>query len=324
MAFSTAVGAYAYSTMATVPVTERKAFRLFPLGFEKWLGKVVFDLVCEKAEEEERLVPADDPRVEAVERICRRLIEKSPEAARLHSFYDEWEFAVIEDQRVNAMVMPGGKVVVYSGILPVMKNEHGAATVLSHEIAHVVARHSGEKLSSFVYFMLTFFFPPIWRWLEPDGKSNNHSSKMREAEADAIGLDLMYHACYDPREAPKFWNRMAQLEEFSVQFGDGAVADDLKTHPASHVRQDALQRLVETKYADFEERCGRRLLKVWRTEMAWLKQKQVFGFMGNVLFDTGALKYANTKKKEANDARKLGGESGNGTPPPSPEEGSPK
>ncbi|KAI9142122.1 peptidase M48 [Paraphysoderma sedebokerense] len=121
-------------------------------------------------------------------------------------------FYVINAPVQNAFVLPGGKVFVFTGILPVVKNEDGLAVVLGHEIAHQVARHSSEKLSwlkvlMLAQFLLSFVFDTSLffnRMFLELGILLPFSRKM-EVEADEIGLMLTAQACYDPREAIGLW-----------------------------------------------------------------------------------------------------------------------
>ncbi|KAL1406366.1 metalloendopeptidase [Vanrija albida] len=149
----------------------------------------------------------------------------------------EWDVYVVQAPDVkNAFVLPNGKIFVFTGILPVSANDNGLATVLGHEISHVVARHGAERMSSMkVLFAISFLLEALgldvgitralvtFMLMLPNSRKN-------EAEADEIGLQLMAQACFDPTEAPKLWERMSEGEGVAGKF------DFMSTHPASQKR----------------------------------------------------------------------------------------
>jgi predicted Zn-dependent protease len=155
-----------------------------------------------------------------------------------------WEFNLIESEEVNAWCMPGGKVVVYSGILPVTQNEAGLAVVMAHEIAHAVAKHSNERMSQALLAQLggqtlavALKEKPqqtqdIWMTVFGVGVQLGAVlpySRLQEGEADHIGLIFMAMAGYDPNSAIAFWQRMSQ--------NAGAKPPEfLSTHPSDENR----------------------------------------------------------------------------------------
>ncbi|OCF31676.1 mitochondrial metalloendopeptidase OMA1 [Kwoniella heveanensis BCC8398] len=156
----------------------------------------------------------------------------------------EWEVYVIDDRKTkNAFVLPGGKIFVFTGILPVSANDDGLATVLGHEVAHQVARHPAERMSSMkVLFALGFLLESlgldvgITRLLLTFMLQLPNSRK-NESEADFIGLRLMSKACFDPTESTKMWERMSESEG-----GTGLPTDFLSTHPANAKRIKQLEK----------------------------------------------------------------------------------
>ncbi|WWC87947.1 uncharacterized protein L201_002847 [Kwoniella dendrophila CBS 6074] len=156
----------------------------------------------------------------------------------------EWEVYVIDDRQTkNAFVLPGGKIFVFTGILPVSANDNGLATVLGHEVAHQVARHPAERMSSMkVLFAVGFLLESlgldvgITRLLLTFLLQLPNSRK-NETEADFIGLHLMSKACFDPTESTKMWKRMSESEE-----GQGLPTDFLSTHPANEKRIRQLEK----------------------------------------------------------------------------------
>ena len=136
-----------------------------------------------------------------------------------------WEFNLIESKEANAWCMPGGKVVVYSGILPITQNEAGLAVVMGHEIAHAVAKHSNERMSQALATQLggqvlaeALKQKPqqtqqIWMSLFGVGTELGAVlpySRIQESEADRLGLIFMAMAGYNPNTAIEFWQRMSQ------------------------------------------------------------------------------------------------------------------
>ncbi len=158
-----------------------------------------------------------------------------------------WEFKVVDDAKVvNAFALPGGKVVVYTGILPYSKDEAGLAFLISHEVGHVIARHGGERISRELVLQLGLegLNAAIANKSPAAVQGINQAygvaatlgvllpfTRSQEVEADRIGLILMAKAGYDPREAPKFFERMMKSDE-----GKTSVPEFLSTHPADETR----------------------------------------------------------------------------------------
>jgi predicted Zn-dependent protease len=157
----------------------------------------------------------------------------------------EWEFNLVEDEQINAWCMPGGKVVVYTGILPVTKDETGLAVVMGHEIAHAIAEHGNERMSQqllqqagAVGLMVATKEESAETqalWLSVYGVGTTIGflfpySRTHESEADHLGLIFMAMAGYDPHEAPEFWKRMAAGKQ------GGSPPEFLSTHPSDQTR----------------------------------------------------------------------------------------
>lgn len=162
-----------------------------------------------------------------------------------------WEFNLIESNQLNAWCMPGGKVAFYSGIIPICKNEAGVAVVMGHEVAHALAGHGNERISSQMLtqglgigFNLALgsnvIMKNIFSKVYPIGAQGIllAYSRKQELEADQIGLYIMSMAGYDPHEAIAFWHRM----EASSQ--GGKIPEFLSTHPnPDHRRVDLYNHL---------------------------------------------------------------------------------
>ena len=164
----------------------------------------------------------------------------------------KWEFNLVEDDAVNAWCMPGGKVVVYTGILPYTKNENGLAVVMGHEIAHAVARHGAERMSQELLrnvggialaIALSDESPETRNaWLLAYGLGTQVGvmlpySRLHESEADHLGLIFMALAGYDPRGAVTFWQRMARS-------GGAKPPEFLSTHPSDETRINDIKKLL--------------------------------------------------------------------------------
>ncbi|RTQ46771.1 M48 family peptidase [Hymenobacter gummosus] len=161
----------------------------------------------------------------------------------------QWEFNLIEDAQQNAWCMPGGKVAVYTGILPITQDENGLAVVMGHEIAHAVARHSNERLSQQmaaqglggVLSTAVGQNPTTTQnlFLQAVGIGSQVGllkfSRNQESEADRLGLVFMAMAGYNPDGAVGFWQRMAANDQ-------GGNIEFLSTHPSSSTRIADIQR----------------------------------------------------------------------------------
>jgi predicted Zn-dependent protease len=159
-----------------------------------------------------------------------------------------WEFVLIDDPQVNAFCMPGGKIVVYSGILPVTKDETGLAVVVGHEVGHAIAKHSNERMSQ---QMLAQYgavgLDAILSKSSTAAKSLGQTvyglgaqlgvmlpySRQQELEADHLGLIFMGIAGYNPEAAVPFWERMSQQGSVAPEF--------LSTHPSDKTRIEGIK-----------------------------------------------------------------------------------
>ena len=157
----------------------------------------------------------------------------------------QYEFNLIQSKDINAWCMPGGKVAVYSGILPVTRDETGLATVMGHEIAHAIAQHAAERYSQMTIAQLGGGLVGAAAGGRSQGTQQiigqlygvggqlallNYSRK-QETEADRLGLVFMAMAGYNPDDAVLFWQRMASAKQ-----GGGAPPEFLSTHPSDATR----------------------------------------------------------------------------------------
>lgn len=165
----------------------------------------------------------------------------------------EWEFKVIDEDIVNAWCMPGGKVAFYTGILDITEDEAGTAVVMGHEIAHAVAYHGNERMSQGALLQTAGATLSVLLSEKPEatqqlfmqsygvaaGLGQLAYSRKHESEADKMGLVFMAIAGYDPREAPKFWQRMSEQ-------GGAAPPEFLSTHPSDETRIKELEEFMPT------------------------------------------------------------------------------
>ena len=199
-----------------------------------------------------------DPAITAmVQRVGRRIaaVAELPGA--------QWEFVVFDSKEANAFCLPGGKVGIYTGILPITKDEAGLATVIGHEIAHAVARHGAERMSEGLLLQTGGGLlgaglansDPRTRVLvltayglgAKVGRELPHS-RAQESEADRIGLIYMARAGYDPEAAVAFWQRFG---EHNRQQGGGGTPEFLRTHPLDTVRVQQLQQWMPEAKANY-------------------------------------------------------------------------
>lgn len=169
----------------------------------------------------------------------------------------KWEFNLVDSKEVNAWCMPGGKVVVYTGLLPITQNEAALAVVLGHEITHAVARHGNERISQVLVAQGINIAGDIFTSKNPKTNSifNNvfapgaqvavllPNSRKQELEADHFGLNFAAMAGYNPREAIPFWQRMSQAS------GGQKPPEFLATHPSDERRIAKLQEYMDEALA---------------------------------------------------------------------------
>ena len=240
-----------WSGCQTVPISGRKQLILLPEQAEIAMGASAY----EELMAEEKL-----SQNEAAQRMVNRVGERIAAVAGRPNY--EWEFRLIESEQMNAFALPGGKVAVYEGILPICQNEAGLAVVMSHEIAHALARHGGERMRDSTaievvqegFDYLTKDSDEFQRKLILGvyGGATKYgialpNSRAQEDEADQIGLILLARAGYDPREAPGFWDRFA-----AVKSGDVPL-EFMSTHPSDANRAAALREQLPKALEQYEQ-----------------------------------------------------------------------
>jgi len=180
-------------------------------------------------------------------------VELGAGARRTHGEEKEWDVMVVNDPKmINAQVVPG-LIIVYTGILPVCQDEQGLAAVLAHEIGHVVARHTAERISSQTVLVALMILLQFTLGIDFGISSivqklllELPNSRTQELEADTIGLTLMARACFDPRAAPDMFVRLGRVEE---KIASRVGPDFLQTHPSSSSRVQKLEQILPDAYA---------------------------------------------------------------------------
>jgi predicted Zn-dependent protease len=219
----------------SVPLTGRSQLQMISEGAEMSLGLSAYQDVLRKEK-----VSHDPALNELVTRVGSRIAEATGKTGY------KWEFRVIDnDKLANAFCLPGGKVAVYTGILPVTRDEAGLAAVIGHEVAHAVARHGGERMSQQLLLEGGITLATAVS-VKDERKADLYAtllgvgatfgillpySRLHESEADRLGLIYMAKAGYDPRAARDFWARMAAHDSKK-----GKPPEWLSSHPADDKR----------------------------------------------------------------------------------------
>ncbi len=237
-----------------VPDTGRKSLSLVPIEQEIALGESSFAEI-----KNEETISSDREKTEMVERVGRRI---AAVAERDLPGLD-WEFVLFENDAINAFALPGGKVGVYEGLFKVAETEDDLAVVMGHEVAHVTARHGNERMSQYLLIsaggialdtalrrqeeetrqmaLMAYGAGATFGYILPYSRS-------AESEADELGLYYSSRAGYDPRAAPRFWERMAEAAE-----GSASPPAFLSTHPTHATRVSDLEKIMPRAMGYYEE-----------------------------------------------------------------------
>lgn len=248
-----------FSGCATEPITGRRTLQFFPEGQLNDMGLQGYEQILGEA-----TLSTNSEDIALVGRVGRRIAAVADERMKAEGREPfAWEFKVLEaPDTVNAFALPGGKVAFYTGILPICGDETGVAVVMGHEVAHAYAMHGGARVSNSA--VAEFGLKAVM--LALGGEEATETSKLAvsalggayqygvalpfsrgdESAADEIGAHLMAEAGYDPREAAKFWARMAAAS------GGKAPLEFMSTHPSNQTRIDDLNALLPTVLPIYE------------------------------------------------------------------------
>ena len=236
------------SACTTTPVSNRSALILIPKSQEISLGIQSYNEILKREKESE-----DTQLNQIIRRVGKRIASVS-DMPKL-----EWEIKLIESDQKNAFALPGGKIAIYTGILSIAKNEAGLATVMSHEIAHVIARHGAQRMTQQMLLQGAM----IGAGLSMKNSTQKNIvlsalgvgvlygftlpfSRLHESEADQIGLIYMAKAGYDPNEAINFWQRFGQVK------GGNGSPEWTSTHPADATRIQGLRSYLSRAKYDYQ------------------------------------------------------------------------
>lgn len=242
-------------------ITGRRGLNLIPESEMMSMSFTEYD----KFLTEHKPMPAENSNVLLVRKVGSR-IQKSVEkyyadkglSKQLDGF--AWTFNVVDDSQVNAWCMPGGKVVVYTGLLPVTQDEQSLAVVMGHEIAHAIARHGNERMSSGLLVQLGGAALSVALQTKPQlthdifmqsyGLTSQLGmlkySRSHESEADHMGIIFAAMAGYDPRASITFWERM------SASSGGAKPPELLSTHPSDATRINDLKGFMKDALPYYE------------------------------------------------------------------------
>ena len=248
------------SSCATVPITGRKQLSIIPASEMLSMSYQEYGEFLKSNK-----LSTDRAQIALVKRVggniqgaVEKYFAQNNMSDRLKGY--RWDFNLVESKEANAWCMPGGKVVVYTGILPTTKTEAGLAVVLGHEIAHAIAEHGSERMSQGLIAqmggmaldqaMATSPAQTKQLWMSAYGAGVQYGallpySRVQESEADHLGLIFMAIAGYDPREAVTFWERMAKSKDGK------STLEFLSTHPSDETRISQIRQLLpeaETYY----------------------------------------------------------------------------
>ena len=240
------------NSCSTVPITGRNQLSLIPASQLMSMSFQQYDTFLS-----ENKVSKDGNQTARIKRIglkIQKAVEQYFELKNLSQHLNgyAWEFNLVESDQVNAWCMPGGKVVFYTGILPICKDDAGIAAVMGHEIAHAIAEHGCERMSQGLIVELGGMGlqaalqnePALTQQLAMTAFGIGSQvgimlpfSRLHESEADHMGLIFMSMAGYNPNNAVEFWKRMAAQ-------GGAKPPEFLSTHPSDETRINDLKKLI--------------------------------------------------------------------------------
>ena len=236
---------------------------------ESQLGAQAYQQVLGDAQAQRALLPANDPTSQQIRQIAQRLVARVPQvAADLAALHNQptpdlssyqWDVNVIQSEEANAFCLPGGKIAVYTGLIPVAKNADAMAVVMGHEIAHALQRHGAQRMAQQKLVQMGQMAAGVagidqstmsalgagvqYGLVLPYGRSH-------ESQADEVGLMLAAAACYNPEEAIPLWERMSEL-------GGGARPPEFaSTHPDPANRIQHLQQLMPQAKQFYQKYCS--------------------------------------------------------------------
>lgn len=245
---------YYFSNRQTVPITGRKQIVDISREQESALGLQSYRQILRR----EQVITSGN-NADAVREVGRKISAVAEDPGF------KWEYNLIDSPQVNAFCLPGGKVAVYSGIMPVAQNVSGLAVIMGHEIAHAIARHGAERMAQQKLMQIGQMAVGVSvSDMDPNQQRAIMGalglgaqfglmlpfSREHESEADYMGLIYVARACFDPTEAPKLWERMGQAS------GGRGPAQFMSTHPSHATRIRQFQQWMPEALQIRKEKCG--------------------------------------------------------------------
>lgn len=264
-----------FGSAKTDPYTGEKAHYGATAEEEIQLGAQAYQQVIGDAQAQGALMPADAQVSRQIREIAQRLVAKVPEVTAALASQNQqeaptdyrnfqWDVSVIQSDDANAFVLPGGKMAVYTGLLPIAENQDAMAVVMGHEIAHALLRHGSQRIAQQKLVQMGQMAAGLalggmdpqqqqalmaalgagaqYGFILPYGR--NH-----ETQADQVGLMLAAAACYNPREAVPLWERMSRLG------GGERPPEFASTHPDPANRIQTLQSLMPQAEQFYQQHC---------------------------------------------------------------------
>jgi predicted Zn-dependent protease len=245
---------FIFGCVERVPITGRKQLSL--VSESELIGMSLTEY--QKFLKENKTMDESDPRDQLIKKVGNKIkdaivgyMNDHKMSKRIEGYV--WEFHGVESNEVNAWCMPGGKVVVYSGLLPVTQDEGSLAIVLGHEIGHAIARHGNERMSEQMVAQglgagvgIALSQKPaqtrdlfLQAYNVGAGLTLLSYSRKEESEADKLGLVFAALAGYDPHIAVDFWKRMADVGKNSQK-----PPEILSTHPSDETRIKDIEKFL--------------------------------------------------------------------------------
>lgn len=238
------ISAFLFTTCQKVPISGRRQLHLLPESTMTSMSLTSYQDFLKQNPPSKDM--ANTMKVKTVgnniAKAVTQFLKSKNQEKRIKGY--KWEFNLVDDNSVNAWAMPGGKVVVYKGILPLTANDAGLAVVMGHEIAHIVARHGNERMSQGLVLQLGGMALDVAMKEKPEVTQAIFAqaygigsqvgvalpfSRKHEYEADKLGLVFMAMAGYNPEEAIRFWEKMAKQ-------GGSSTPEFMSTHPSDEKR----------------------------------------------------------------------------------------
>lgn len=260
----------------TDPYTGQKAHYGATADEEVQLGNQAYTQVVGDAQAQGALLPADTQVSRQIHEIAQRLIKRVPDvtaelakangqAAPMDYQNFQWDVAVIQSDEANAFCLPGGKMAVYTGLLPIAQNQDAMAVVMGHEISHALLRHGSQRMAQQKLVQMGQMAAGVALGGMDPGQQQAVMSALgagvqygvvlpygrnHESQADEVGLMLAAAACFNPHEAIPLWNRMKDIN------GGKRPPEFASTHPDPDNRIGHLQSLMPRAEAFYAKYCG--------------------------------------------------------------------